>query len=76
VVDYIVAQAKVTERKVTREELAKAVEDDQEFHAFHEHDHERHDHHHEHDHEHRHEHDHEHDHDQENGAHGPDKAKS
>jgi trigger factor len=74
VVDYIVAQAKVTERKVTREELSKAVEDDQEFHAFHDHDHEGHDHHHGHDHGHDHEHDHDHDH--EHGGHGSDKAES
>jgi len=75
VVDYIVAQTKVTERKVTREELAKAVEDDQEFHAFHDHDHEGHDHHHEHEHEHEHDHEHGHEHDHEHG-HGPDKAES
>ena len=50
VVEYIVAQAKVTEKKVTREELAKAVEDDQEFHGYGpDHDH-AHDHGHEHDH--------------------------
>jgi trigger factor len=70
VVDYIVAQAKVTERKVTREELAKAVEEDEEFHAYgtvgdHEHlDHD-HDHDHNHDHDHDHDHVHEHPNDQE-----------
>jgi trigger factor len=61
VVDYIIAQAKVTEKKVTREELAKAVEEDQEFpalHAGHDHPHD-----HDHDHAHDHEHDHDHDHD-------------
>ena len=65
VVDYIVGQAKVTERKVTREELAKAVEDDQvdggHYHgpghdpSAHDHDH-----HHDHDHDHHHDHDHAH----------------
>jgi trigger factor len=57
VVDHILAQAKVTEKKVTRQELTKAVEDDQEFY----------DHHHGHDHDHPGDHDHDHDHD-----HGPD----
>jgi trigger factor len=64
VIDYILAQAKVTEKKVTREELAKAVEDDQEFHPVTPpHDHGDHDHDHAHgdDHGHDHEHhDHEH----------------
>jgi trigger factor len=79
VVDYIVAQAKVAEKKVTREELARAVEEDQDFptHEFddrdqtpHEHDHTHehdHDHAHEHDHDHAHEHDHDHAHEQEHG---------
>jgi trigger factor len=63
VVDYIVGQAKVTERKVTREELAKAVEEDEtageHYHGpGHDHDH---DHHHHHGHDHNHDHDH-HDH--------------
>jgi trigger factor len=66
VVDYILAQAKVTEKKVTREQLAKAVEDDQEFRDHH-HDHDHHDHdHHDHDH---HDHDRQ-DHDLDQGAHG------
>jgi trigger factor len=64
VIDYILAQAKVTEKKVTREELAKAVEEDQEFHPVglpHDHgDHDHHDHDHAHGHEHGHDHDHEH----------------
>jgi trigger factor len=68
VIDYILAQAKVTEKKVTREELAKAVEDDQEFHPVSlphndgDHDHEHgHDHAHDHgDHDHDHPHDHDH----------------
>jgi trigger factor len=76
VVDYIVAQAKVTERKVTREELAKAVEDDQEFHAYHDHDHEGHDHPHGHEHEHGHDHEHGHEHDHEHGGHGSAKAEN
>lgn len=71
VVDYILGQAKVTERKVTREELAKAVEDDQiagehyhgpgHDHSTHDHDHEHHDHDHDHGHDHEH-HEHAHDH--------------
>ena len=64
VIDYILAQAKVTEKKVTREELAKAVEEDQEFHPVslpHDHgDHDHHNHGHEHGHEHGHDHDHKH----------------
>ena len=70
VVDYILGQAKVTERKVTRDELAKAVEDEQGAgeHYFgpapaHDHDHADHDHDHDHHHAHDHEHDHDHDHD-------------
>jgi len=63
VVDYILAQAKVTDRKVTREELAKAIEDDPTagehyYGPGHDHDHSAHDHDHEH-----HGHDHHHDHD-------------
>ena len=65
VVDHILAKAKVTEKKVSREELAAAVEadhvHDDHDHALHEHDH--HDHDHDHDH-HGHDHDHHgHDHD-------------
>ena len=52
VVDLIVSKAKVAEKKVTREELAKAVEADQEHDHLHDHDHS-HDHH---DHEHGHDH--------------------
>jgi trigger factor len=65
VVDYILSQAKMTDKKVTRDELAKAVEEDQEFHPVHlPHDHSGagHDHDHSHDHEHDHGHDHSHDH--------------
>ena len=52
VVDHIVAGANVSEKKVTREDLVKAVEDIEE----HEHAHAGHDHDHDHDHDHAHEH--------------------
>jgi trigger factor len=78
VVDYIVGQAKVTEKKVTRDELAKAIEDDPDAHEHyhgpaHAHDHAGHDHDHDHDHEHHH-HDHDHhghDHDHRDHDHEP-----
>ncbi|MGE5509684.1 MAG: trigger factor [Bacteroidota bacterium] len=71
-IDYIVAQAKPTERKVSREELLKPA-DDEELHA-HIHDGEgahahHHHHHHDHDHDHHH-HDHGHDHDHHGHDHG------
>jgi trigger factor len=65
VVDFILSQAKMTNKKVARDELAKAVEEDQEFHPVHlPHDHSGpgHDHDHSHDHGHGHDHDHSHDH--------------
>ncbi|MGH6875359.1 MAG: trigger factor, partial [Aestuariivirgaceae bacterium] len=63
VIDYILAQAKVTAKKVTREELAKAIEEDQEFHPVPlPHDHHEHEHHQEHEHGHDQAHDHDHDH--------------
>ncbi len=69
VIEYILAQAKVTEKKVTREELAKAVEEDQEFHPVGPpHDHGDHDHH-SHDHAHGDEHGHDHHHDHEHDDH-------
>ena len=84
VVDLIVSKAKVAEKKVTREELAKAVEADQEHDHLHDHDHahDHHDHehghdhgHHHHDHDHHdHDHDHhhhDHDHDHDHHDHGP-----
>ena len=62
VVDHIVSKAKVTEKKVTREELQALVQDEDE-HDHHDHDHDHHDHDHDHDHDHaHHDHDH-HDHD-------------
>jgi trigger factor len=83
VVDYIVGQAKVTEKKVTRDELAKAIEDDPDAHEHyhgpaHAHDHAGHDHDHDHDHEHHH-HDHDHhghDHDHRDHDHEPAAEKS
>jgi trigger factor len=59
VVDHILAGAKVSEKKVTREELVKAVEDIEEHDHAHAHGH---DHAHDHDHDHEHDHDHAHDH--------------
>lgn len=70
VVDYILAEANPTERKVSREELLKPIEGDAGLahldggahsHGHHDHDHD-HDHHHGHDHDHHH-HDHDHHHD-------------
>ncbi|CAN5521670.1 trigger factor [soil metagenome] len=66
VVDHIVSKAKVTDKKVTREELQAFVQDEDEPDHVHEHDHDHaghdHDHdHHGHDHDH-HGHDHNHDH--------------
>ncbi len=86
VIEHIVAQAKPTEKKVSAEELLKAVEGgDEDAHLDHEHghDHAHHQHEHDHDldHDHGHEHDHGHDHghDHEHGhehdEHGPDEAK-
>jgi trigger factor len=54
VIDHVVAGAKVTDKTVTREELAKALEDLDQDHAGHDHA--------SHDHDHDHDHDHEHDH--------------
>ena len=66
VVDYILAAANPTERKVSREELLKPIEGDAELPHVHDaahshgHDHHDHDHHHGHDHDHDHHHDHDH----------------
>ena len=73
VIDHIIASAKVSDKTVTREELAKALEDldegvhdhDHDHPHDHEHDHDHahdHDHHHHHHHDHDHEHEHEHEH--------------
>jgi trigger factor len=69
VVDYIVEQAKPTDRKVSREELLKPIEGEEHGHL---HGHEPHDHdHHHHDHDHHHHgHDHSHDHDHSHHDHG------
>lgn len=61
VVDYILELAKVTDQKVTVEEL---YADPDEPHGHHDHDHD-------HDHEHHHDHDHDHDHDHSHHDHGP-----
>jgi trigger factor len=66
VVDYIVAQAKPTDRKVSREELLKPIEGEDHGHLHQ--GHEPHDHHHDHDH-HHHGHDHGHDHDHDHHGH-------
>jgi len=61
VIEHIVAQAKPSEKKVTAEELLKAVEGgDEDEHLGHEHGHDHAHHHHEHDHDHDHGHDHDH----------------
>jgi trigger factor len=65
VVDYIVAQAKPEDRKVSREELLKPIEGEEHGHLHHGHDAHDH-HHHEHDH---HDHDHSHDHHHDHGHH-------
>jgi trigger factor len=75
VVDLIVSRAKVTDKAVTRDELAALVRDEEEHdhlhahdhehdhdHAHHDHDHDYHDHDDHHDHDHGHAHDHGHDH--------------
>ncbi|MGE0210277.1 MAG: trigger factor [Parvibaculaceae bacterium] len=70
VVDHILAQAKVTDRTVSREELEKAVEGEDDdpllpshdHHHDHGHEHHHHDHDHDHDHHHGHDHGHSHDH--------------
>jgi len=78
VVDHIVSKAAVSEKKVSREELAAMVRDEDEHdhvHAHdHDHDHDHDHHHHDHDHEH-HDHDHahhDHDHGHEHHAHAHD----
>jgi trigger factor len=70
VVDHIVSKAKVTDKPVTREELAALVEDEEDDHLhMHDHDHDdEHDHHH-HDHAHP-DHDH-HDHDRDRAESAP-----
>jgi trigger factor len=66
VIDYIAGRANIKEVTTTREELAKLIQDDEEFDdQLHDHDHDHdhehgHDHHH-HDHDHGHDHDHDHD---------------
>jgi len=73
VVDHIVAGASVKDRKVTRQELAEAVEDEEHDHdhghGHHDHDHDHDHHHHDHDHDHGHHH-HGHDHDHDHGESG------
>jgi len=62
VIDHIAGHAKVTDVTASRAELAKLIQDDEDFEdQLHDHDHD-HDHHHGHDHDH-HGHDHDHDHD-------------
>jgi trigger factor len=62
VIDHIAGLAKVTDVTTTRDELAKLIQEDEDFEdQLHDHDHD-HDHHHHHDHDHDHDHDHEHDH--------------
>jgi trigger factor len=72
VVDYILSQASVAEKKVSKDELLKPLEGDEEDahlhagHAHHHHDHDHEHHHHDHDHDHHHHHHgdhHHHDHD-------------
>ncbi|HEX5999813.1 MAG TPA: trigger factor [Hyphomicrobiaceae bacterium] len=69
VIDYVLEQAKPTEKTVSVEELMKPIEGEDTWagaaaHAGHDHDHHDHDHHHhDHDHHHGHSHDHTHDHD-------------
>jgi trigger factor len=58
VIDHVISGAKVTDKTVTREELAKSLEDLEEA---------GHDHHHDHDHGHDHDHDHDHGHDHDLG---------
>jgi trigger factor len=60
-VDYVLELAKVTETKVTPEELYADPDGDHDHHHDHDHDH-GHDHGHDHDHHHGHDHDHDHDH--------------
>lgn len=60
VVDYILAEAKPAERKVSREELLKPLEGQADLPHFHDEDHAHE--HHDHDHHHHHGHDHDHDH--------------
>ncbi len=76
VVDYIVAQAAPTDRKVSREELLKPIEGDDHGHLHHGHEHHDHDHHHHHDHDHHHGHDHSHDHDHDHHHHSHDHGHS
>lgn len=76
VVDYIVAQAKPTDRKVSREELLKPIDGEEHGHLHHGHDPHDHDHdHHHHGHDHSHDHDdhHHHDHGHSHG-HGGEKT--
>jgi trigger factor len=68
VIEHVVAGAKVSEKSVTRDELAKALE------ALEDSDHE-HDHEHDHDHGHDHDHDHEHEHEHEQTAAGDKPAR-
>lgn len=71
VVDHIVAGAAVKDRKVSRAELASAIEDEEDDH-HHDHDH----HHHDHDHDHEHHHHHDHDHGHHHHDHGHDHARA
>jgi trigger factor len=68
VVEYILEQAKPADKKVSVEELLKAVADEDELTVAHQHDHEHH--HHGHDH---HDHAHDHDHHGADHSHGGDK---
>lgn len=76
VVDYIVAQAKPTDRKISKEELLKPIEGEDHGHVHHGHDHHDHDHHHHHDHDHHHGHDHSHGHDHDHDHHHHDHGHS
>jgi trigger factor len=61
VIDHIAGLAKVTDMTTTREELAKLIQDDEDFEdQLHDHDHDHHHHDHDHDHDHHHDHDHDH----------------
>jgi trigger factor len=81
VVDHIVSKAKVSDKKVTREELQALVQDEDDHaghdHAAHDHHDHEHDHNHGHDHDHHdHSHDHGHDHDHHDHDHDHGTAKA
>jgi trigger factor len=70
VIEHVVAGARVSEKSVTRDELAKALEELEDSGHEHEYDHD-----HDHDHEHDHEHDHDHEHEHEQAAAGDKPAR-